>query len=127
MPHHSRLSGFIIDCRTDDLPAASTFWSRALSLPVTSSDNGGLGLYDKLQDGPGGLHIEVQKVEHPSRVHLDIETNDMDAEVARLEVLGARRVEFVRERWWVMQAPDGQRFCVVPMVHDEPEGLNRWD
>lgn len=127
MPHHSRLSGFIIDCRTDDLPAASTFWSQALGLPVTCPDDGGLGLYDKLQDGPGGLHIEAQKVEHPSRVHLDIETNDMDAEVARLEALGARRVEFVRERWWVMQAPDGQRFCVVRMVHDEPEGLNRWD
>jgi hypothetical protein len=32
--------------------------------------------------------------------------------VARLEALGARRVAFV-QRWWVMEAPTGQRFCVV--------------
>ena len=100
--HRSRLNGFIIDCRTDNLHAASAFWSQALGLPVVAPDDGGLGLYDRLQDGPGGLHIEVQKVEHPSRVHLDIETDDIEAECARLERLGARRVAFVRERWWVM-------------------------
>jgi hypothetical protein len=61
------------------------------------------------------LHIEVQKVAHPSRVHLDIETDNIEAEVARLEKLGAKRIAFVRERWWVMEAPSGHRFCVVPM------------
>jgi hypothetical protein len=54
----------------------------------------------------------VQKIIHPSRVHLDIETDDIQAEVQRLEELGARRVERI-ERWWVMEAPTGQRFCVV--------------
>ncbi|MGH8277312.1 MAG: VOC family protein, partial [Steroidobacteraceae bacterium] len=49
---------------------------------------------------------------HPSRVHLDIETDDIDAEVARLEQLGARRIGPVRD-WYVMEAPTGQRFCVV--------------
>jgi hypothetical protein len=58
------------------------------------------------------LHIEVQAVTHPSRVHLDIETDDIEAEAARLERLGAKRIEKVRT-WWVMQAPTGQRFCVV--------------
>jgi hypothetical protein len=56
--------------------------------------------------------VVVQRVEHPSRVHLDIETDDIDAEVARLEALGARRIETIRT-WWVMEAPTGQRFCVV--------------
>ena len=51
-------------------------------------------------------------MDHEPRVHLDIETDDLDAEVARLEALGAQRVSFVR-RWWVMQAPTGHRFCVV--------------
>jgi len=32
--------------------------------------------------------------------------------VRRLEKLGATRVAQV-SRWWVMQAPTGQRFCVV--------------
>jgi hypothetical protein len=54
----------------------------------------------------------VQKVSHASRVHLDIETDDIEAEVRRLETLGARRIQAV-STWWVMEAPTGQRFCVV--------------
>jgi hypothetical protein len=69
-------------------------------------------------DGASGPHIEVQKVQHPSRVHLDIETDDLDAEAARLEALGASKIGFVK-RWWVMEAPTGQRFCVVQMKHPE--------
>jgi hypothetical protein len=45
-------------------------------------------------------------------VHLDIESDDVDAEVARLEALGAKRVEKVKT-WWVLEAPTGQRFCVI--------------
>ena len=37
--------------------------------------------------------IEVQTVDHPSRVHLDIETDDIEAEVRRLEGLGAKTVQ----------------------------------
>ena len=117
MAHHSRLAGFIIDSRGDDLGAAAAFWGGALGIPVADPDSGGTGRYANLAPTPGNLHVEVQKVEHPSRVHLDIETDDIEAEVGRLEALGATRVGFVK-RWWVMEAPDGQRFCVVPM--DEP-------
>lgn len=56
--------------------------------------------------------VVVQKVTHESRVHLDVETDDIEAEVARLEKLGAKRVGDVK-RWVVMEAPTGQRFCVV--------------
>lgn len=58
------------------------------------------------------LSIEVQKVDHPSRVHLDIEADDIEAEVRRLEALGAKRVAQIKT-WWVMEAPTGQRFCVI--------------
>jgi catechol 2,3-dioxygenase-like lactoylglutathione lyase family enzyme len=110
--HRSRLAGFIIDCRTDDLDAAADFWSRALGmearpLPAEEGEK-----YVRLVDRSSELHIEVQKVDHPSRVHLDIETDDVEAEVRRLEALGAIRVAQVHS-WWVMQAPTGQRFCVV--------------
>jgi hypothetical protein len=54
----------------------------------------------------------VQKVKHDSRVHLDIESDDVEAEAARLEKLGARKVQKINT-WWVMEAPTGQRFCVV--------------
>lgn len=117
MPHRSRLAGFIIDCRTADLDGASRFWSQALGLTIADPDQDGIGRYAELGDTPGGLHIEVQAVEHESRVHLDIEADDIDAEAARLEALGAKRITRM-PRWWVMEAPTGQRFCVVPLRED---------
>jgi hypothetical protein len=66
----------------------------------------------RLADPLGRLDIEVQAVTHPSRVHLDIESDDVEAEVRRLEALGARRVAQVKT-WWVLEAPTGHRFCVV--------------
>ena len=110
--HKSKLSGFIIDCETDDLARAAEFWGGALGMPVRELPADEAALYKKLEDAQHGLHIEVQKVSHPSRVHLDIETDDIEAEVRRLETLGAKRIQAV-QGWWVMQAPTGQRFCVV--------------
>ena len=119
MPHRSRLAGFIIDCNVDDLDTAADFWSQALGCSVADRDAGdGTAEYQMLGDTPGDLHIEVQKVSHPSRVHLDIESEDVDAEADRLETLGAKKIAFVK-RWWVMEAPTGQRFCVVRMKHPE--------
>ena len=110
--HKSKLGGFIIDCRTDDLGAAAAFWGGALGMPVRELPGAEGELYRRLEDRQHDLHIEVQKVEHPSRVHLDIETDDIEAEVRRLEALGAKRIKEV-QTWWVMEAPTGQRFCVV--------------
>ena len=118
MAHRSRLAGFIIDCQTDDLEGATDFWSSALGLPRAAAHPEDEGLYLRLNDAPGDLHVEVQKVTHPSRVHLDIEADDIEAEVRRLEKLGARRIGDIK-RWCVMEAPTGQRFCVVKMKHPE--------
>ena len=109
--HRSRFAGFIIDCKTDDLEAAADFWSAALgySRQGKSEDN----LYAGLNTRENEPYVEVQKVNHESRVHLDIETDDIEAEVKRLEALGAHRIADVKS-WVVMQAPSGQRFCVVP-------------
>jgi predicted enzyme related to lactoylglutathione lyase len=110
--HKSKLAGFIIDCQTSDLEPAANFWGNALGMAVRDLPPGEGDIYKKLEDTSHGLHIEVQKVSHPSRVHLDIETDDIAAEVLRLEKLGARRIHEVHT-WWVMEAPTGQRFCVV--------------
>ena len=110
--HKSKLSGFIIDCRTDDLETAALFWSRALGMPLYELLGSENDAYRGLTDVQHGLDIEVQSVDHPSRVHLDIETDDIEAEVRRLEALGATRVAQVKS-WWVMEAPTGHRFCVV--------------
>ena len=110
--HKSKLSGFIIDCQTLDLDASANFWGAALGMPVRALPPGEGEIYKRLDDAQHGLHIEVQAVSHESRVHLDIETDDIDAEVRRLEQLGAKAIGRVRT-WWVMEAPTGQRFCVV--------------
>jgi predicted enzyme related to lactoylglutathione lyase len=107
--HHSRLCTFVLDCKVEDLPAAAAFWSRALGKPLAPSDDENYCVLNTEEDEPMLL---IQKVEHESRVHLDIETDDIDAEVARLEQLGAKRIERVK-RWVVMEAPSGHRFCVV--------------
>ena len=112
MTHRSRLGGFIIDCEVDDLDAAAAFWAAAIG-SGTEPEEG----YVRLEP-QGGLHAEVQKVDHPSRVHLDIESDDIPAEVARLEQLGARQVESFKT-WLVMEAPTGHRFCVVPAQTDD--------
>ena len=125
--HKSRLAGFIIDCQTPDLEAAARFWSRALGLELRASaapEDAGYRLLATAADQP---HLEVQQVEHPSRVHLDIETDDIPAEVARLEKSGAKVVNHL-DRWVVMQAPTGQRFCVVRVQRPGfPKNANRWD
>jgi len=125
--HKSQLAGFIIDCETDDLDAASRFWSAALGLQGRKSDDPAEADYVELETPPEDYHIEVQKVAHPSRVHLDIETDDIEAEVKRLEDLGAKRIGWVR-RWMVMEAPTGQRFCVVrPQRANFAETAKSWD
>jgi predicted enzyme related to lactoylglutathione lyase len=110
--HRSRLAGFIIDCNTGDLDRAAAFWGAALGYRTQRLDAPGEANYVRLDTGAEDLHIEVQKVDHPSRVHLDIETDDIEAEVKRLEKLGAKRIGNI-QTWCVMEAPTGQRFCVV--------------
>ena len=124
--HRSRLAGFIMDCRTDDLEKAAQFWSAALGVPLKPAAEETSDKYRHLMTQPDDVHIEVQKVDHESRVHIDIESDDIEAEVRRLEALGAKRVGSVAS-WCVMQAPTGQRFCVVkPQRADFKEHANVW-
>ena len=123
--HQSRLAAFVIDCRTDDIDAATSFWAQALGRHALPSDPG-YPRYRTIEAAPSEPMLLVQQVEHDSRVHLDIESDDIPAEVARLEALGARRVEQIRT-WTVMEAPTGQRFCVVrPQRGELGLRTNQW-
>jgi fluoroacetyl-CoA thioesterase len=124
--HRSRLAGFIIDCRTDDLDAAARFWGQALGMRRSAKQDPTQPSYVTFDASARDLHIEVQKVDHDSRVHLDIEADDIQAEVARLEKLGARRIGPVKT-WVVMEAPTGQRFCVVRGKERLAATGNRWE
>ncbi len=119
MSHRSRLAGFIIDCQDTESDPAAAFWGAALGLsakPAHTEDDG--AQYAELIGAPAALHVEVQRVSHASRVHLDIEADDIDAEANRLEALGAKRIARIKG-WWVMEAPTGHRFCIVQMKHPE--------
>ena len=95
--HKSRLAGFIIDCQTDDLEAAARFWSAALGIAEQAGLTPGPAVPYPRHRPATSVHIEVQQVTHPSRVHLDIESDDIEAEVRRLEKLGARRIGTVKD------------------------------
>lgn len=125
--HKSRLSGFIIDCRCDDLDAAAEFWAGALGCPAAGAADPGQSPYVELKVPSGEPYFEVQEVSHESRVHIDIESDDVEAEVARLEHLGAKRISDIKD-WVVMEAPTGQKFCVVPVVRAGfEENANSWE
>ena len=106
--HRSRLCAIGIDCQGTDPEVSARFWSAALGRKVRGVE----GAYAALEDRPNQPIVFTQKVDHPSRVHLDIETDDVEAEVERLEKLGARRLQKI-QTWWVLEAPTGHRFCVV--------------
>ena len=125
--HHSRLCAVLIDCKVADVDEAARFWSEALGRPVDPNHAGTRGNYRMLEIPPDEVILQIQRVEHESRVHLDIETDDIAAEVARLMKLGAKVVDRL-ERWVVMEAPTGQRFCVVRVQRPGfPKNANRWD
>jgi hypothetical protein len=124
--HKSKLGGFIIDCKTADLSGAAEFWAAALGLEMKTLNKEEAERYVTLFGPSLELDIEVQAVSHDSRVHLDIETDDIPAEIQRLEQLGAKRLEQIKS-WWVMEAPTGQRFCVVKAFSKRFDELaTRW-
>jgi predicted enzyme related to lactoylglutathione lyase len=125
--HHSRLCAVLIDCNTTDVDEAAAFWAQALGRPVDLKHPGSRGNYRMLRSPPDEPIVQIQRVEHESRAHIDIETDDIPAEEARLVKLGAKVVERL-ERWVVMQAPTGQRFCVVRAQRPGfPKNASRWN
>ncbi len=125
--HRSILSNVIIDC--EDFDAGVNFWSEALGVKVTESEGDN---YVDLERVPGiNLDIGIQRVPErktvKGRVHLDIRSDDVEAEVQRLEALGARRQAYI-ETWWVMEDPCGNEFCVIQgSAENMPAESNNWE
>jgi predicted enzyme related to lactoylglutathione lyase len=109
--HRSRLCGAYIDVPRADYDRTVQFWQAGLDRPaeVEADDPD----YVSFGEATPGVELMVQAVgDTTSRIHLDIETNDIEAEVARLTALGATVVERI-EGWVVMRDPIGIVFCVV--------------
>lgn len=108
--HRSRLTAALVDVPPSMFEAETRFWSEALGRPAQTIDQN--PEYADLGEATPGWQFMVQSVGADPRVHIDIETDDVEAEVQRLEALGATRVEQVKS-WWVMRDPAGVLFCVV--------------
>jgi hypothetical protein len=115
--HRSRLSALLIDVPTHLAKTSAAFWSAALG--VQRSDAPGEPQFTTLHDAVLGLVSAVQSVDGEARYHLDVETDDVAAEVARLQGLGA-----VEESTWqgchTLRVPGGHLLCVIPL-HSDPE------
>jgi hypothetical protein len=127
MPHYSRLYRIVIDVPAAEHDQELAFWQGAVGKPLGQSKHH--PEYHGAELAAGVFGLLVQKLgEGPRRIHLDIHTDDLDAEVARLTALGAEEVQRIH-RWCVMRDPAGLLVCVVP---DPPGTLNdanaqRWD
>ena len=105
-----------------DAPAATHDATRAFWGGVTGTepDVGESGTYANVGTLGGGIKLETQRLgsnDDTARVHLDVEADDVDAEVARLVGLGATVLERTDD-WVVLRDPAGLLFCVVPVWTD---------
>jgi hypothetical protein len=125
--HRSRLSTLLIDAPVEEAGRSAAFWSAALGVPARPVPD-----EEQFTSLPGalpGLTLAVQAVDDRARYLVDIETDDLDAETARLIALGAVEIN----RWLdcrILRAPGGHLLCVIPR-HSDPETFERlatvWD
>jgi predicted enzyme related to lactoylglutathione lyase len=116
--HRSRVAHFVID--VDDLDQGIEFWSAALDATEEPVSEQSRHIYRKLRLPDSEIRVLLQRTDDPKmskeRMHLDLESDDIEAEVRRLEALGATRHDHQRERgydFWVMRDPWGNEFCVL--------------
>ena len=117
-PHRSRLSHFVID--VDDLAQGTQFWSAALGAIEERIDESSRHTYRRLRLPDSEIRILLQRTDDEKnskeRMHIDIETDNVEQEVQRLEALGAVRYDHQTERgfdFWVLHDPFGNEFCVL--------------
>jgi Glyoxalase-like domain len=124
--HYSRLYKIVIDVPPVDHDKELAFWQAASGQELAAARIEG---YHGTELHGQKFGLLVQRLgEGRSRVHVDIHTDDLEAEVSRLERLGAQRVERLHF-WWVMRDPAGLPFCVVQDDHGSftDDNAQRWD
>jgi predicted enzyme related to lactoylglutathione lyase len=116
--HRSRLCHVVID--VPNLDQGVSFWSSALRAEEEPLPDNSRHIYRKLRLPDSEMRILLQKTQDAKaskeRMHLDLETDDVEAEVTRLETLGAFRLDHQVERgfdFWVLRDPWGNEFCVL--------------
>jgi hypothetical protein len=121
-----------IQCLCVDTPGPArlaSFWQSALGWRRTFERDDQIVLEPPAGSRQDGIVPDLLFVRVPAgkasknRLHLDLRPGDQAAEVARLEELGARRVDIGQgadSSWVVMADPDGNEFCVLrPLTPEE--------
>lgn len=123
--HRSRLAGLVIDVLPEHYEACVAFWAEALGAAPPRAPRRGQR-YTTLKGAADGLIVLVQRVQKDPGIHLDIESDSVAAEVARLESAGARR-KYRIKTWQVLEDPAGMAFCVVrPQLPDKLRQRPPW-
>jgi hypothetical protein len=105
--------------RVENLRAQKKFWMAALDYLDRPGDDDDFALLRPRSGAGPNISLDEHRAERslPPRIHLDLYADDQAAEVARLEALGAERVEWSRRPddadYVIMQDPEGNRFCVI--------------
>jgi|SRR6478735_2780356 len=126
----SRLTEINVDCA--DPHGLAAFWCAALGyvvrevvdddwVEIAASVESDAALLDAVRRGPVPPAIVFGPVPEgktvKNRLHLDLSPIDasQDEEVARLEALGARRIDIGQgeQTWVVLADPEGNEFCVL--------------
>lgn len=119
--HRSRLSTLLIDAPSDQARASAAFWSAALG--ATTHHPPGEPQFTSLEGAVPDVVVAVQAVDAAARYHVDIETDDVAAEVRRLTAHGAVEVS----SWMdchTLEVPGGHLLCVIPL-HSDPATFAR--
>jgi predicted enzyme related to lactoylglutathione lyase len=120
--HKSRLSAIVVDCHTGHIEHAASFWSQLLGQPSHIDD----GKRATIMAADKGVALILEAVHDEARIHFDIETDDLAAEIHRIEQLGGRKVSVV-DHTVIMEAPTGHRFRLTgPQSHVLPSSGNVW-
>ena len=117
------INSLTVDCH--EPMAVARFWSAALDWPILSENDEEVLIAPFEQPRPGIFPILFARNPDEKRVknrwHFDLAPSDQDAEVSRLEGLGARRADIGQKDvpWVVMADVEGNEFCVL---HSLPPG-----
>ena len=116
--HRSRVCQFVID--VSDLDQGVAFWTAALDGVEEEISETSREIYRRIRLPDSEIRILLQRTGDrkisKERMHIDLETDNVEAEVERLEALGAVRWDHQQERgfdFWVLRDPWGNEFCVL--------------
>lgn len=123
-PHRSRLAHLVID--VEDLDRGTAFWAAALDAVEEPVNPASTHVYRRLRLPDTEVRVLLQYTTDPKsgkeRMHPDLETDDVESEVRRLEALGATRWDHQQARgydYWVMRDPWNNEFCVLQATFPE--------